>query len=230
MGTDPVSYRPIADMWMLARCKYQGGVKRYGGYLGGFPERARALLGVTIDDPVLHVCGGLARLYPYPGGFGPNDKTLDLAPDVEADYCQDATDPLPAGFRSMLADPPYTEADADKYPPGAGKFPAANQIVRRMMEALLPGQRCGIIGYAVPALPPGARYVACIGIICGFNNRIRVFSAFEKGTVHAKAARRKRPEILGGRAGEVPERASDRTGATIAGGITGGPSGGDDGT
>lgn len=81
-----MGYRPITDMWLLARCKYKGGVKRYGGYLGGFPERARALLGATIDEPVLHVCGGLARLYPYPGGFGPNDKTLDLDDEVEPDY------------------------------------------------------------------------------------------------------------------------------------------------
>src|SRR6185503_8840943 len=85
LGVLRVSYRPITDVWLLARCKYKGGVKRYGGYLGGFPERARALLGVTINQPVLHVCGGLARLYPYRGGFGENDKTLDLDPNVNPD-------------------------------------------------------------------------------------------------------------------------------------------------
>lgn len=168
-------------MWFLARCKYKGGVKRYGGYLGGFPERARALLGATIDEPVLHVCGGLARLYPYPGGFGPNDKTLDLDKETNPDFLSDARTSLPLGYKAMLADPPYTEIDANQYPPGAGNFPTPNEITRGMIEALAPGQRCGIIGYVVPAQPKGSRFVAAVGVICGFNNRIRVFTVFEKG-------------------------------------------------
>lgn len=81
----------------------------------------------------------------------------------------------------MLADPPYTEIDASQYPPGTAAFPSANAIVDRMMKALEPGRRCGIIGYVLPAQPRGSRFVACVGIICGFNNRIRVFSVFEKG-------------------------------------------------
>ena len=42
-----MSYRPITDTWFLARAKLQGGAKYYGAYLGGFPERARALLGAV---------------------------------------------------------------------------------------------------------------------------------------------------------------------------------------
>lgn len=71
-----MSYRPITDVWFLARAKLKGGKKYYGAYLGGFPERARALLGCRLNDPVLHVCGGCARDYPYRRGFGPNDRTL----------------------------------------------------------------------------------------------------------------------------------------------------------
>ena len=40
-----MSYRPITDFWFLARAKLKGGKKYYGAYLGGFPERARVLLG-----------------------------------------------------------------------------------------------------------------------------------------------------------------------------------------
>lgn len=68
------------------------------------------------------------------------------------------------------------------YRPIADRFPAANLIVRRMLASLDDGQRCGIIGYVVAALPKNARFVACVGIICGFNNRIRVYSIFEKGS------------------------------------------------
>ena len=176
-----MSYRPICDVWWLTRARLKGGVKRYGSYLGGFPERARALLGATIDDPVLHVCGGLARLYPYSGGFGPNDRTLDLDPATAPDYQLDARGPLPAGFKAMLADPPYTPDDADKYLPGLLLYPKPGPLVKAMLDALLPGQRCGIIHYVVPSPPKGTRFVACVAVGCGFNNRLRAFSVFEKG-------------------------------------------------
>ena len=92
-----MSYRPITDTWILARAKLTGGKKYYGAYLGGFPERARALLGCKLTDPVLHVCGGMAKAYPYKRGFGPNDRTLDLDPNCEPDFLQDARLPFPAG-------------------------------------------------------------------------------------------------------------------------------------
>ena len=81
-----MSYRPLCDVWFLARAKLKGGQKYYGAYLGGFPERARALLGCRLDQPVLHICGGMARLYPYRRGFGPVDKTLDLDPACKPDF------------------------------------------------------------------------------------------------------------------------------------------------
>lgn len=177
-----MSYRPLTDVWILARAKLKDGRKRYGAYLGGFPERARALLGVRLDEPVLHVCGGLAKLYPYAGGFGPNDKTLDLDPLCEPDFRQDARLPYPDGFRAVLADPPYSEVDAGQYPPGSTAYPTPNQILRRGLDAVGPGGRVGIIHYIVPSPPPGTRFVAVAGVMCGFNNRMRVFTVFERGT------------------------------------------------
>lgn len=181
-----MSYRPITDVWILARCKYKGGVKRYGGYLGGFPERARALLGVTINDPVLHVCGGLAKLYPYRGGFGPNDRTIDLDPNVKPDFLQDVTAKLPGGFDAMLADPPYSAEDADHYFGGATSYPNPNKLMSHMVASLQPGQRAGMIHYVIPRCPPGARFVACVGVVCGFGNRGRFFTVFERGASAAE--------------------------------------------
>ena len=175
-----MSYRPITDVWFLARAKLKGGRKYYGAYLGGFPERARAFLGVTIDDPVLHVCGGMARHYPYRGGFGPNDKTMDLAISVKPDFVRDARDVYPRGFKAMLADPPYSPDDAQNYEPGYTKYPSPNQIVFNALDALEPGQRVGIIHYLLPKPPANARFVAAVGVLCGFNNRIRIYSVFEK--------------------------------------------------
>lgn len=183
-----MSYRPITDMWFLARAKLKGGVKYYGAYLGGFPERARALLGVPLDCPVLHVCGGMARLYPYQRGFGLLDYTLDLAPDTHPDFIQDAREPLPrcpigGAWSAILIDPPYSEEDAKNYTPGASVYPSPNLLVKNAVDALKPGGRVGIIHYLLPKAPAGSHFVAAVGILCGFNNRIRVYSVFEKAGV-----------------------------------------------
>ncbi len=183
-----MSYRPITDIWFLARAKLKGGHKYYGAYLGGFPERARALLGVTIDQPVLHVCGGMARHYPYARGFGPNDKTLDADPLVEPDFLQDARDPLPLGFSAMLIDPPYSEDEAKNYRVGSSMYPKPGPLVKNALASLAGGQRVGLIHYMLPQCPPNAKFVAAVGIMCGFNNRIRVFSVFEKGQWAASGA------------------------------------------
>lgn len=191
-----MNYRPITDIWMLARCKYMGGIKRYGGYLAGFPERARALLGVNINSPLLHVCGGMARYYPYKRGFGPNDKTLDLDPACNPDFLQDARDPFPLGpiidkfsnFNStpqvawpgILIDPPYSEEDAEHYSPGRDKYPSPMKLVQNAIDVLPIGGRVGIIHYYPPKNPKNSMMVACIGVICGFNSRIRVYSVYEK--------------------------------------------------
>lgn len=181
------NYRPITDTWILARAKLKGGRKHYGAYLGGFPERARALLGVSINDRVLHVCGGMARHYPYAGGFGPNDKTMDLDPRTEPDFLQDARDPWPEGppfplFSAYLIDPPYSEPDAAHYLDGKGAsvYPSPNELLKRAFEVMEVGQRVGIIHYMLPKAPANSKFVACVGIICGFNNRIRCYSVFEK--------------------------------------------------
>lgn len=56
-----MSYRPITDVWILARPK----VKYYGAYPNGFLERALMLMGVDLaTEPVLHVCAGRVRDYP----------------------------------------------------------------------------------------------------------------------------------------------------------------------
>lgn len=175
-----MTYRPVMDVWTLARCKYKGGAQRYGGYPGGFLKRARALLGVHIDDPVLHVCGGLVRQYPYRRAIGPNDRTLDLDPAVQPDYLQDARDPYPIGFAAVLADPPYTEPDADRYSPGAAALPSL--IVKLAINALLPGQRVGmILHYLWPAPPAGSKEIAGVAVGCGRNSRARWFTVIEKG-------------------------------------------------
>jgi hypothetical protein len=135
----------------------------------------------------------MARYYPYAAGFGPSDKTLDLDPATDPDFFGNAIEPLPSGagsaepaaesyrpFAAMLADPPYSEADAAHYVPGVVNYPSPNRIAQNMIDALPVGRRAGIIHYLLPRTPANAKFVACVAVICGFNNRIRCFSVFQK--------------------------------------------------
>jgi hypothetical protein len=174
------SYRPITDFWFLTRARLKGGRKYYGAYLGGFPERARILIGCSLDEPVLHVCGGMAKHYPHRGGFGPNDKTLDLNPATKPDYLQDARKPLPGEWAGILIDPPYSKKDAAQYTVCARKYPPPSRLVENALAVVPVGHKVGIIHYIIPRCPKNARFVACAAVICGFGNRIRVFSVFER--------------------------------------------------
>lgn len=197
------SYRPITDTWHLGRPK----VPYYGAYPAGFLERARALLPVLPDEPVLHICGGKARLYSDPAhgvkpgvplyGFGPNDQTLDADPALSPDFHIDVTEPewyvrvagahfLRTGagwprWRGLLIDPPYTPEDADHYAPGRAAFPKKAQLLADTLEYLtVVGGRVGVLDYLWVRPPEWAKCIAQITVICGFANRARVYAVYEK--------------------------------------------------
>jgi hypothetical protein len=173
------TYRPITDTWILTRARLKGGIKFYGAYPSGFLHRARALLGVQLDDAVLHVCSGMVRAYPY-DGVGPNDRTLDLDPATQPDIVADARDPYPQGFRAVLADPPYSKGDAARYLPGAATYPSPRLIVRRAFEALPVGSRIGVLHIEMPRPPKPARLVAAVTVLVGYDNVARLFTVYQK--------------------------------------------------
>jgi len=195
------SYRPTCDTWILARPK----VKYYGAYPNGFLHRARELLGVGIQDEILHVCSGKIREYPL-RGFGPKDKTVDLDPDLKPDFVMDVKKDLPkksGGWKGILLDPPYSTEDAEHYKVGAKAYPQPNKLLKLALERVEVGRRVGFLHYMLPRPPalqkPGTknrikavrtmyhgqericqvRFVACISVIVGFGNRVRCFSVFE---------------------------------------------------
>ena len=193
------NYRPICDLWWMARAKLKEGKKLYGAFPGGFLERARALLGCRLDEPVLHVCGGAVRYYPYKRGFGPHDKTLDLDPEFKPDFLHDAREPFPLarGYKrhdflplgsfppaalwpGIIIDGPYSELDAAKYRVGAEVYPKPGLLVKNAFEVLPSGGRIGILHYTVPSPPKNAVFVASICVLVGYNNRSRIYSVFER--------------------------------------------------
>lgn len=201
-----MSYRPITDTWILARSK----VKYYGAFPAGFLERARDLLGVGMADPVLHVCAGRVREYPY-AGFGPNDKTLDLDPACHPDFLRDARDAFPlqpvpglhgtgteVPWAAVLIDRPYTEEDAKHYLPGPDKLPSANLLLKNALAVVAVGSKVGILDYVWPQPPtvkvdwgngedfekvtlePRAKEVAVITVGTGRNGRARYYTVWRK--------------------------------------------------
>jgi hypothetical protein len=83
-------------------------------------------------------------------------------------------------WRAILMDPPYSEPDADKYNCGSAVYPKPNELIKNALDVLPVGGRVGLIHYSLPAQPKNAKFIAAIGILCGFNNKIRVFSVFAK--------------------------------------------------
>lgn len=186
-----MSYRPITDVWILGRPK----VKYYGAYPAGFLSRARALLGASRTDPVLHVCAGKIREYKCgpscsPGhwhGLSNFDCTLDLDPACNPDFLRDARETFPTvvgnpnGFwKAVLIDRPYSEPDADHYVPGRTKLPDINQLLRNGIAAVEVGGKVGILDYVWPMPPKNAKEIAIVAVGTGRNNRARWFSVFEK--------------------------------------------------
>jgi hypothetical protein len=150
--------------------------------LGGFPERARILIGCTFEDSVLHVCGGRAKDYPYRGGFGPKDKTMDIDGSVCPDFCGDASKSIPLNaanyWDGLLIDPPYSREDAMKY--ATGNYPKPAVLLANALGVVKPGGKVGLIHYYSPRSPKKAKFIALVGVTCGFNNRIRAYSVYER--------------------------------------------------
>jgi len=172
-----MSYRPICDFWLLARPK----VKYYGSYPNGFLERARTLLGCSTDDSILHVCGGMASSYPNKKAFGPNDKTMDIDPTLNPDFCCDVRKGIPKGdWKAILIDPPYTSEDARHYNNYNGFLPEPNELVKNAINSVEIGRCVGILHYIIPQTPKNAKEIALVGVMMGHNNRIRCFSVFRR--------------------------------------------------
>lgn len=180
-----MSYRPICDTWLLARSK----TKYYGAYPGGFLSRAMDLLGTGPESYVLHVCGGKVKDYPF-RGLGGNHVTVDIDPAIEPDIVADVRTWIPPmhrhedltvtwGWDAILADPPYTEGDAAHYAV-QDVFPEPNKLLKDCINAVKVGGKVGMLHYVLPRCPKNARFIACVGVIVGFGNRMRCYSVFER--------------------------------------------------
>lgn len=175
-----MSFRPICDVWILARSK----TKYYGAFPAGFLSRARALLGVGPEDAVLHVCAGKVREYTFKG-LGPNDITVDIDPDTVPDFCLDVRHIVEEmgtviAYPAALIDRPYSEEDADHYAFGRATLPDLNKLLKDTLQLVRIGGKVGVIDYLWPMPPKNATEVAVVAVGTGRNGRARWFTVFER--------------------------------------------------
>ena len=122
------------------------------------------------------------------GQQGTVDITVDIDPLVSPDVVCDVSQPGWASnmyafatlFRGILIDRPYTEDDAKKYRMASKDLPTMKVLLTGANELLLDGGRVGVLDYVWPRPVPGLYPVAKIGVSCGFGNRDRCFSVFER--------------------------------------------------
>jgi hypothetical protein len=87
---------------------------------------------------------------------------------------------------AALIDRPYTLEDAQKYLDGQGPavLPDINDLLKRTLSLVVPGGRVGVLDYIWPQPPKkGVRCVAAISVLVGFNNRVRLYSVYEREMV-----------------------------------------------
>jgi hypothetical protein len=191
-----MSFRPFADVWMLARPK----VKYFGAYPAGFLLRARDMLAVGRHDSVLHVCSGKVRSYRcgpscrgqtdrHFHGFGQGDITMDMDKSLRSDIIADARKSnsyLAAIYKypqiqAVLADPPYNREFAEHYKVGPDVLPSPDDIVKHSIDILPVGGRVGILSMGWPGYPKNkARQIAIIGVTVGNRNIGRWFAVYER--------------------------------------------------
>jgi hypothetical protein len=191
-----LSFRPFSENWMLARPK----VKYFGAYPAGFLLRARDMLGVGVNDQVVHVCSGEVRNYrcgpsckgqteQHYHGLGKWDFTVDLDPELKPDMVADIRTALTwrnialmcPQVQAVLADPPYNEAFAAHYRVGAGVLPTPDSIVKNAIDILPIGGRVGILSMGWPRYPKTkARQIAIDGVLVGNGNIGRWYAVYER--------------------------------------------------
>jgi hypothetical protein len=193
-----MNYRPICDFWILGRCKH----KYFGGYLAGFLERARVLLGVGLEDAIAHIPGGMAHQYNGKkggitlSGFGVNDWTIDLDPACNPDILMDVrlldkietkklislrTGKILTRPSAILIDRPYSEDMAKNYSVGSEVLPNLNKLTSDSLRLLEKGQRVGVIDWKWPRVDNKlGKEVAVIAVTTGRDSAPRQFTVFEK--------------------------------------------------
>jgi hypothetical protein len=165
----------VVGHWVLGN-DYRVRSGYHGGYPATYLRRVRALFPEAEARTTLHLFSGKVDLDAFPG------DTLDVNPELRPTYVRDAAEGfsgLPMErYRLVLADPPYSGEDADRY--GA---PMVNRsfVMRTLADRLRPGARVVWLDQVLPMYRKVTWAVeARIGVTRSTNHRFRVATVFRR--------------------------------------------------
>lgn len=145
----------------------------YGGYPAGYLRRVKALF--PEKQRVLHLFSGKVDLAVMPG------KTVDINPELAPDYVDDAQrlEQVPLeDFDLVLADPPYSVEDAERY---ATSMVKRNLVMRALGDRLAAGTHVVWLDQVLPMYRKTCFEIeAVIGMVKSTNHRFRVLTVFCK--------------------------------------------------
>ena len=181
----------VVGTWIMGN-DYRVKSAYYGGYPAGYLRRVRALF--PDKGRVLHLFSGRVDLAAFPG------DTVDINPRLRPTFLDDAQtlERVPLGaYDLVLADPPYSVEDAERYQTTMVK----RNTVMRALRRLSPGAHVVWLDQVLPMYRKDAFAVdAVIGMVKSTNHRFRVITVFRRLEGQAKAqqvgkrARERAPE------------------------------------
>ncbi|MGH7121050.1 MAG: hypothetical protein ACREFP_19025 [Acetobacteraceae bacterium] len=182
----------VAGTWIMGN-DYRVKSGYYGGYPAGYLRRVAALF--PDHRNVLHVFSGRVDLAAMPG------DTLDCNSSVEPTWTADAHDlsqiPLHK-YDLVLADPPYSVEDAERYHVTMVK---RNVVMRSLAVGMTEGARVVWLDQVLPMYRKDQWAIeAVIGIVKSTNHRFRVMTMFRRSGRH-------RPDLLTKRSNEPAAQA-----------------------
>lgn len=175
----------IVGTWIMGN-DYRVKSAYYGGYPAGYLRRVRALF--PDKQRVLHLFSGKVDLAALPG------DTVDINPDLAPTYVDDAQTlsqvPLEQ-YDLILADPPYSVEDAERYQTTMVK----RNTVMRALQRTAAGTHIVWLDQVLPMYRKDAFAIdAVIGMVKSTNHRFRVVTVFRRlapgATVRADRADR----------------------------------------
>lgn len=162
----------IVGTWIMGQ-NYTVKSSYYGGFPHGYLRRVKALFPDKVN--VLHLFSGRVDKSVMPGA------TVDINPELAPDYLDDAQtlEKVPLeNFDLVLADPPYSVEDAERYQTTMIK---RNKVMAALGKRLTPGTHVVWLDQVLPMFRADQFSIeAVIGIVKSTNHRFRVVTIFKK--------------------------------------------------
>lgn len=161
----------IVGTWIMGN-DYRVKSAYYGGYPAGYLRRIRALF--PEKRRILHLFSGKVDLKALPG------DTVDINPDLQPTFIDDAQTlenvPLDR-YDLILADPPYSVDDADRYRTTMVK----RNLVLRALQRTAPDTHVVWLDQVLPMYRKDAFVIeGVIGMVKSTNHRFRVVTVFRR--------------------------------------------------